>query len=97
MNTTRTRREFLTEVGRGMIVATVGYSMASDLDLASAMAGEGPEALTFGDLESLVCLMQETPANKILPTLTAKLKSGTELSRLVTAAALARITSASIR
>jgi hypothetical protein len=89
MSTTRTRREFLTEVGRGMIVATVGYSMASDLGLANAWAAEGAEALTFGDLEPLVCLMQETPANKILPTLVAKLKSGTELSQLVTAAALA--------
>ena len=89
MNTQHTRRGFLTEVGRGMIVATVGYSMASDLGLATAFASETTEALTFGELESLVCLMQETPANKLLPALTAKLKSGTDLRRLVTAAALA--------
>jgi hypothetical protein len=89
MNTAHTRREFLTEVGRGMIVATVGYSMASELGLAAALAGDAPEALTFGDLEPLVCLMQETPASKLLPALTAKLKGGTELQRLVAAAALA--------
>ncbi len=89
MNTQNTRRGFLTEVGRGMIVATVGYSMASELGLATAFASETTEALTFGELESLVCLMQETPANKILPALAAKLKSGTDLRRLVTAAALA--------
>ena len=89
MKTQPTRREFLTEVGRGMIVATVGYSMASELGLATAFASESAEALTFGELESLVCLMQETPANKLLPVLTAKLKSGTDLRRLVTAGALA--------
>jgi len=89
MNKLNTRREFLTEVGRGMIVATVGYSMASELGLAAAIAGDAPDALAFGELEPLVCLMQETPANKLLPALTAKLKSGTELSRLVSAAALA--------
>lgn len=89
MNTQHTRRGFLTEVGRGMIVATVGYSMASELGLATAFASETTEALTFGELESLVCLMQETPANKLLPALAAKLKSGTDLRRLVTAAALA--------
>ncbi len=89
MNTQNTRRGFLTEVGRGMIVATVGYSMASELGLATSFASETTEALTFGELESLVCLMQETPANKLLPALAARLKSGTDLRRLVTAAALA--------
>src|SRR5436190_14075441 len=89
MNTQQNRREFLTEVGRGMIVATVGYSMASELGLAAAIAGETPEALAFGELEALVCLMQETPANKILPALSEKLKAGEPLPRLVAAAALA--------
>ena len=85
----QTRREFFGEVGRGMVVATVGYSLASELGLATAFAGDAPDALTFGELEPLVCLMQETPANKILPQLAEKLKSGTELRRLVAAAALA--------
>ena len=31
MNAPRTRREFLAEVGRGMLVATVGYEVASGL------------------------------------------------------------------
>ena len=89
MKTQHTRREFLTEVGRGMIVASVGYSMASELGLATALGADAPEALAFGELEPLVCLMQETPANKLLPLLAAKLKSGTELPQLVSAAALA--------
>jgi len=89
MNTPNTRREFLADVGRGMVVATVGYSLASELGLATAFAADAPEALSFGELEPLVCLMQETPANKLLPKLADKLKAGTELKRLVAAAALA--------
>src|SRR3954454_16361758 len=89
MNSNQTRRQFLGQVGRGMVVATVGYSLASDLGLATAFAADVPDALTFGELEPLVCLMQETPASALLPKLAAKLKSGTELKRLVAAAALA--------
>jgi hypothetical protein len=72
-----------------MVVATVGYSLASELGLATTFAADAPDALTFGELESLVCLMQETPANKLLPQLAQKLKSGTDLRRLVAAGALA--------
>ena len=87
MNTSRTRREFLAEVGRGMVVATVGYELASELGLASTLGEE--TALSFGPLEPLVCLMQETPVNRLLPTLVERLRAGTELGRLVAAAALA--------
>src|SRR5947209_6351840 len=87
MNTSHTRREFLAEVGRGMLVATVGYEVASELGLASSLGGE--TALSFGPLEPLVCLMQETPVNRLLPKLVDQLRSGTELRRLVAAAALA--------
>jgi hypothetical protein len=89
MNTPHTRREFLADVGRGMLVASVGYGMATELGLAPAFGAEAGDTLDFGPLESLVRLMQETPANKLLPALADKLKSGTELSRLVAAAALA--------
>jgi len=89
MKTAHTRREFLADVGRGMLVASVGYGMATELGLAPAFAADAPEALDFGSLEPLVRLMQETPVNKLLPVLADKLKSGTELSRLVAAGALA--------
>jgi len=89
MNIPHTRREFLTDVGRGMLVASVGYGMATELGLAPAFGAEVSDTLDFGPLESLVRLMQETPANKLLPALADKLRSGTELSRLVAAAALA--------
>src|SRR5213080_2667872 len=87
MNTSRTRREFLAEVGRGMVVATVGYELASELGLASSLGEE--TALSFGPLEPLVCLMQETPVNRLLPTVVERLRAGTELGRLIEAAALA--------
>src|SRR6058998_4126136 len=70
-----------------MVVATVGYEVASDLGLAPALAGES--ALSFGSLEPLVCLMQETPVNRLLPALVEQLRGGTDLRRLVAAAALA--------
>src|SRR5438094_1428917 len=89
MNTPRTRREFLAEVGRGMLVASVGYEVASNLGLATALAEETADPLTFGSLEPLVCLMQETPINRLLPTLVDQLRAGTDLRRLVAAAALA--------
>lgn len=89
MNTPRTRREFLTEVGRGMLVAAVGYEVASDLGLAAAFGEENTEALAFGQLEPLVCLMQETPVNRLLPALVSRLRSGTDLRTLTAAAALA--------
>jgi len=89
MNTPRTRREFLAEVGRGMMVATVGYEVANGLGLSPALAEDASDTLIFGSLEPLVSLMQETPVNRLLPALVEQLRSGTELKRLVTAAALA--------
>src|SRR5467141_1737082 len=89
MNAPNTRREFLADVGRGMLVATLGYGMARDLGVATAFAADAPDALDFGPLESLVRFMQETPAAKLLPGLATRLRSGANLQRLVTAAALA--------
>ena len=59
----RNRRAFLADVGKGMLVASVGPALAFDLGLVSASAAEGADRLTFGDREPLVGLMQDTPAN----------------------------------
>lgn len=83
------RREFLADVGRGMLVASVGSALAADLGLARVYAGEPAERLTFGAMEPLVSLMQETPADKLLPIVVEKLQGGTELRTVVAAAALA--------
>lgn len=85
----QSRRQFLGDVGTGMVVASVGSALAADLGFSPAFAGEGAEALTFGRLEPLVCLLQETPINRLLPTLVRRLQKRTELRDLVAAAALA--------
>ena len=85
----RTRRDFLSEVGRGVLLATVGAELAGELGLGTARAEEAAAALNFGDLEPLVCMMQETPANALLPALMRELERGADLRRLVAAAALA--------
>jgi len=63
--------------------------VAAELGLIEGFAEETPARLDFGDIEPLVCLMQETAPEKLLPELAQKLKTGTELRRLVEAAALA--------
>ena len=85
----QTRREFMSDVGRGMVTAAVGLGMARELGLASAFAEEAAERLDFGALEPLVRTMQETPVAKLLPVLAEKLRAGTELRQLVAAGALA--------
>src|SRR5213595_3069146 len=85
----RNRRQFLAEVGRGMVIASVGATVASELGLAEALAEEPADLLEFGTLEPLVQFMQETAPERLVPELAGKLRSGIELRRLVTAAALA--------
>jgi hypothetical protein len=85
----RKRREFLADVGKGMLLASVGPALAADLGLAPAFAAEGPDRLNFGARETLVSLMQETPAAKLLPVLVTKLRDGIDLASLVAAGALA--------
>ncbi len=86
-----TRREFLADVGRGMLIASVGSGLAADLGIGSVLAEESPESLTFGNLEPLVALLQETGPDKILPFLTDRLRGGNDLGQLVAAAALANV------
>lgn len=83
------RRDFLADVGRGMLLASVSTAVAGDLGIAPALADEGKGFLSFGDLDPLVGLMQDTPANKLLPIVVEKMKEGVETRQLVAAAALA--------
>jgi hypothetical protein len=89
MIASHTRREFLADVGRGMLVVSLGQGIASELGLSSAFAGDTAGTLDFGPLEPLVRLMQETPVDKLLPRLADQLKAGADLRRLITAGALA--------
>ncbi|MDB5351668.1 MAG: hypothetical protein JWN86_2915 [Planctomycetota bacterium] len=87
------RRDFLADVGRGMLVAGIGLGTAMDLGLTSASAMDDPkkkpESLDFGSMEPLVALMQETPGDQIVAKVIQRMRSGTDLKTLVAAAALA--------
>jgi len=82
------RREFLADVGKGMMLASIGPALSSDLGLSRGFAAEGSEALNFGKLESLVAFLQDTPTNKLMAETIKKLKDGTDLRTLVAAGAL---------
>lgn len=98
-----TRRDFLADVGSGMLIASLGPALTAELGISRALAGTGgaagmvggaglltgPDTLSFGAMEPLVALMQETPPDKLLPLLVQKLAAGTELRTLVAAGALA--------
>ena len=85
----RTRRAFLGDVGKGMLIATIGPALAADLGLAKAAETAGEPPLSFGELEKLVCLLQETPINKLNALLVEKIRGGTDLKTLTGAGALA--------
>ena len=86
----KNRREFLGDVSRGMIIASVGTALASDLGFSPAFAGQGEDTLSFGDMEPLVAAMQETPLERFQPLMVEKLRRGeANLRQLTTAAALA--------
>ena len=72
---TANRRQFMAEVGRGMLVASVGSSLALDLGLAPLQAAEETSRVTFGNLDPLVDLLQATPVDKLLPQVIGKLKA----------------------
>src|SRR5262245_33627393 len=84
-----TRRDFLSDVGRGMLIASLGPALTSELGISQAWADDGSDVLSFGAIEPLVALMQETPLDHLLPVLVKKLAEGTELRTLVAAGALA--------
>jgi hypothetical protein len=85
----RSRREFLADVGEGMLLATLGSAASLELGLSRAFADDAAPRLTFGELEPLASLLQETPPDRLLPLLAGRVKAGTDLRTLVTAAALA--------
>jgi hypothetical protein len=83
------RRDFLADVGRGMLVASIGPALAADLGLAPAFAKDTPDKLDFGKLEPLAAFLQDTPTDRLMPELVKKLKDGTDLKTLVAAGSLA--------
>jgi len=89
MNAKNTRRHFLSDVGKGMLVAGVGTSLSAELGISTAFAEEESRKLNFGSMEPLVDLMQQTPVDKLQPLLMQKYQRGTSLQTLMAAGALA--------
>ena len=79
----------LRDVGRGMFVAGLGAALTSDLGLGRLHADDATDRLTFGDLDPLVDFIRTTAPDKLLPAAVKKLSDGTDLKKLVAAAALA--------
>ncbi len=90
MSRQTSRRRFLADIGRGTLFATVGAALATDLNLIpKGFAEDLDDSLTFGELEPLVCVLQETPVQRLQSVLIEKLRSGLPLKSLVAAGALA--------
>ena len=56
------RRAFLSDVGRGMLAAGLGASLANDLGFSTAFAEQGSDSIPLGEYTDLVELMRSTPA-----------------------------------
>ncbi len=89
----QTRRGFVRDVGSGAIAATIGFGLAADMGLCNGALAKSsdadPKTLEFGERESLVRLMQETPVEKLQGKLAELINQGKSLRDLVAAGALA--------
>ncbi len=73
-----------------MVVAGVGAAVATDLGWSPAFAEEGSDRIALGAWRPLVDLLQQTPLDKLQPTLVSKLQKGeVDLAQLTAAGALA--------
>ena len=52
-----------------MLIASLGPALTCELGISKAWADTGPDGLSFGSLEPLVVLMQETPPERLMPLL----------------------------
>ncbi len=83
------RREFLGDVGQGMLAALVGPALAAELGLAGEVRGDERGTAVKPGLDRLAGVLQQTPPGKLLPLLKDLLDRGTALRELVAAGALA--------
>ncbi|MEZ6062836.1 MAG: hypothetical protein R3C19_21035 [Planctomycetaceae bacterium] len=88
------RRTFLSDVGRGMLVAGLGGALAHDLGFPTVFADQGSDSIPLGEYAALVELMRSTPAETLQPILAGKLMKGeASLKQLTAAGALANAVS----
>ena len=86
--TTSSRRAFLGGLGGGMLALGLG-ERAFALGWPEGVDDDTLQALTFGELEPWVALMQETEPEALQELLIGKLQAGLPLETLVSAGALA--------
>src|SRR5437660_10378787 len=84
------RREFLQEVGGGMLAVLVGSGLAAELGLA-AEDNKDDRAKTATGFARLSQIIQQTPTKNLLPALHTELKNGVGLKALIAAGALANV------
>jgi hypothetical protein len=82
------RREFLQEVGGGMLAVLVGPGLAAELGVA-AEDSKDDRVKTPAGIARLSQIIQQTPTKDLLPALGKQLKKGTSLKELIAAGALA--------
>ena len=70
-----------------MLIAGLGFGLASDLGISTAAAGEDDLELEFGELDSLVGRMQDTTVEKLQPQLIKEYQKGEVTLKQPTAAA----------
>ncbi|WP_010585953.1 hypothetical protein [Schlesneria paludicola] len=88
--TSSSRRTFLTDVGRGMLAAGLGTTLANDLGFSIGFASDATEGIPLGKYARLVDLMQNSPAEALQPKLAQMIQRGeTDLQTLIAAGALA--------
>lgn len=83
------RRGFLSDVGRGMIAASVGAGLTADLGLGVLRADDESNGLSFGSLEPLVDFLQQTPPDDMIAGVVERIRNGVSRENLAAAAALA--------
>jgi hypothetical protein len=85
----QTRRTFMSDSARKMMLGTLGAGVIADLQLAPVFGDDLDASVSFGEFEPLVAMLQETPLEKLQPILVKKIQQGTKLQTLISAGSLA--------
>jgi hypothetical protein len=83
------RREFLAEVGRGMLAALAGSALVGEMGLGDAARANERPGPTLAALDRLAGLLQQTGPDRLVGVVKEQLDRGATLRELVAAGALA--------
>jgi hypothetical protein len=85
------RREFMQEVGEGMLAVIVGPALLAELGLGANAYTDDTTKPVPGGLGKLAGLLQQTAPAKLLPALAEQVKKGVGLRDLIAAGAIANV------